>query len=76
MSKRHHDAGPFTLVENYSYTDGTTRIFSDGDEEERYQAFKARLLREVVATGSFLEHGWCGEFRKETQKLELIEVTP
>jgi hypothetical protein len=45
MDKRHSEVDGFCKVEDY---DGKS-VFNDRDEEERYQAFKERLMRELVA---------------------------
>lgn len=41
--KRHSDIGTFSMCTDYNGND----VFNDSDEEERYQAFKARLIKEL-----------------------------
>lgn len=72
MSKLHQDIDAFAKVENH---DGES-VFNDSDEEERYQAFKSRLLRDVVATGEFLEQGWYGDFQTKSKDMELKDRKP
>ena len=43
--KMHPEIGPFAMVEDF----GGNSVFNDSDEEQRYQEFKERLTREVVA---------------------------
>ncbi len=74
MSKRIPDTDAFALVDNYD--DGPSFVFNESDEEERYQAFKSRLMSEVIATGSFLEYQWGGGLSKESQELDLVERKP